>query len=153
MTRRLFADLTTSALIENRIIIQRPVADVFAYINNFANDVQWRGGVRSMTQNTPAVQVGTETHELMHFMGQDYHTDAQITEFLLNSKSSFKSTKATFPINGWRLVEAADGGTRVTMHTEIEISGLMALGAPLLAGMFSRQMRADLVTLKGLLEN
>ncbi len=139
-------------IIENSILIERPGADVFAYINDFNNDVHWRGGVRSMTQSTPMVQVGTETQEILHFMGRDYETRARVSEFAPNSKSVFVSTQGTFPVTGWRQVEAAQGGTRVTMHTEIGIGGLMGLVAPLLANAFSRQMRADLITLKRRLE-
>ncbi|MEO8395311.1 MAG: SRPBCC family protein [Chloroflexota bacterium] len=139
-------------IIENSSIIQRPSADVFAYINDFNNDVHWRGGVRSMMQTTPTVQVGTETDEILHFMGRDYETLARVTEVAPNSRSVFVSTKGTFPVTGWRQVEAAQGGTRVTMHTEISIGGVMGLFAPLLANAFSRQMRADLITLKRLLE-
>nr|AUN37582.1 hypothetical protein [uncultured bacterium] len=141
------------SVMENSIVIQRPVAEVFAYINDYNNDPHWRGGVRTMTQSTPVTQVGTETHELLHFMGSDYLTDAQITEFVPNSKSAFESTKATFPVSGWRLVEAVNGGTRLTMHTEIEIGGLMTLASPLLVTAFSRQMRADLIMLKRILEH
>lgn len=141
-----------SKAIENSIIIERPVSDVFSFISQYENDTRWRHGVSLMTQNTPATQLGTETEEVLDFMGSRYNTRGKITEYVPNSKSAFQSIEATLPVTGWRLVEAADGGTRFTMHLEADLHGAMALFAPLLRAAFSRQMRGDLQTLKHILE-
>ena len=140
-------------VIENSIVLQRPVEDVFAYINQFSNDVYWRKGVTSMTQSTPVTQVGTTTHELLSFMGTAYDTLGEVIEVVPNAKTAYRSTQSKVGVTAWRRVEAADGGTLTTMHTEVDIQGLMALFAPVMAAVFSRQMRADLLTLKRLLES
>ena len=142
--------------IEKRIMIGRSVAAVFAYVSDFKNDVHWRGAVRVMTQSTPTVAVGTETREVLHLMGRDYETLARVTEVVAKRKTTFQGThqgrQGRIDVLGWRLVEVGDDETCLTLHTEITVSGALVLAAPLLAGVFSRQMRADLVRLKRLLE-
>ena len=141
-----------SKAIENSIVIQRPVADVFDYVTHYENDTRWRHGVSVMTQNTPQTQLGTETQEVLEFMGSRYNTRGKVVEYVPNSKAAFQSIEASLPVTGWRLVEAADGGTRLTLHLEPDIQGTMALFAPLLRAVFSRQMHGDLQTLKQILE-
>lgn len=138
--------------IENSIIIDRPLADVFSYISQYENDPRWRHGVSLMKQNTLETELGTETDEVLDFMGSRYNTRGKIVEYVPNSKSAFQSIEGTLPVTGWRLVEVADGGTRFTMHLEPELQGAMVLMGPLRRAAFSRQMRGDLQTLKHILE-
>jgi carbon monoxide dehydrogenase subunit G len=139
-------------VIEHSIDIARPPAKVFEYVSNFANDTQWRSGVKVMSQNPPFTKLNTETHEIMRFMGSDYDTRAKVTEYVSNEKVTSKSTQGQVEFLGWRAVEPIEGGTRLTMHTELGLSGGLATFAPLLVWRFSRRMSGDLNRVRAILE-
>lgn len=139
-------------VIEHSIIIAHPPAKVFAFVSNYANDTQWRSGVKVMSQNPPFTKMNTETHEIMRFVGSDYDTRAKVTEFIPDAKVTSKSTQGAVAFLGWRQVEPVEGGTRFTMHTELGFSGGMATFAPLLVWLFSRRMSGDLNRVKAILE-
>ena len=139
-------------VIEHSIVIAQTPAKVFAFASNFANDTQWRTGVKVMSQNPPFTKLNTETHEIMRFMGSDYDMRAKVTEFVPDVKVTSKSTQGKVEFLGWRAVERTEGGTLFTMHTELGLSGGMATFAPLLVWLFSRRMSGDLNRLKAILE-
>jgi hypothetical protein len=141
-------------VIEHSIVIARQPAKVFAFVTNYANDTQWRAGVKVMSQNPPFTKMGTETHEIMRFVGSDYDTRAKVTEFIPDVKATSKSTQGQVEFMGWRAVEPLEGGssTRFTMHTELGLSGGLAAFAPLLVFLFSRRMSGDLNRVRSILE-
>lgn len=134
------------------IWIDRPVPEVFGYIENYDNDTMWRKLV-SMRQNpSGATSVGTTTHEAIDFLGRRYVTVATITQHVPNAYLAWEATESAFPIAGWRIVEAENGGTRFTEAVTAQLEGVNRLFAPLMVRALRTQMETEVAVLKRLLE-
>ena len=69
--------------VEASIVIQRPADEVFAFVSNAENDLQWRSEVVSMKNlSSPPWGVGTRTVEVAKVLGQQLETTTEITEFV-----------------------------------------------------------------------
>lgn len=139
--------------VQKSIIIALPSAAVFAYVSNYENDSQWRGGILKMEQSPKgAVRVGTVTREVMMAMGQKNETIAKVTEYEPDRRLAFKSIRAEVPVEGWRQVEAVETGTCFTYHLQMDLNGLYGLMSPIVHWMFQTRVEADLKQLKTILE-
>lgn len=140
-------------VVQGSIIINLPVEHVFAYISRYENDPQWRVGVVRMDQSPKgAAQLGTVTREVLKAMGRTNETLAKVVEYEPNSKIAFKSFRAEVPVDGWRAVEAVEGGTRFTYALHMDLNGMYGLVSPIILWMFQTRLDNDLKSLKTVLE-
>ena len=139
--------------VERRVIIGRPLGEVFAFIADQRNASQWQDGlveVRLLTEGL--VGVGTK-HEIVRlFMGQRMEISNEYTEYEFNQKVAFKSTSGPIPFNAAYLTEPVAEGTRLISVVQMQPEGLPAqVEAEMNIGL-SKEMEADLGKLKNLLE-
>jgi quercetin dioxygenase-like cupin family protein len=132
--------------------IDRPAQEVFGYIENYDNDAQWRKVVSMGQTPSGKTGVGTVTREEIDFMGQRYVTVATITRHEPGRLLVWEASESAFPIAGWRVVEAENGGTRFTEVVTAQMSGANRLFAPLMVRALRKQMEAEVAVLKRLLE-
>jgi quercetin dioxygenase-like cupin family protein len=132
--------------------IDRPVREVFGYIENYDNDAQWRNLVSMRQSPSGETRVGTVTREEIDFLGQRYVTVATITRHEPNKCLVWEATESAFPIAGWRVAEPENGGTRFSEAVTAEIGGLNRLFAPLMVRALRKQMQTEVEALKRLLE-
>jgi uncharacterized protein YndB with AHSA1/START domain len=142
------------ARMQSSVVINRPVEEVFAFVAAMENDAQWRLGIAEMDVTTPPpFAVGSETREVLRFLGRTYVTTARCTAYEPHRRVAFRSLTWPQPVAGWRLVEPATGGTRVTHALEAEPVGWLGrLILPLQVAIMRRQMRRESQRLKALLE-
>lgn len=140
--------------VRESITIARPVETVFAFAGDYRNDPQWRAGVTAMTVSPNGeIEPGSTTHEVIHFMGKEYITDAQVLAWKPNQQTAFKSFAASIPVEGERLFERDLTDTRLTYTVTFMPQTLSdQLMVSVLVMMFRRQTRQDLKNLKALLE-
>ena len=101
------------------IVINRPIEEVFAYMNDPANDTQWQSVVvESKVTSEGPVGVGTTGFNVIRFLGRKIEANYEITEHEQNKKSTIKSTSGPIPFTGTRTFESVEGGTRVTESIE-----------------------------------
>jgi hypothetical protein len=132
--------------------IDRPVQEVFGYVENYANDAQWRNVVSMRQEPIGETRVGTVTSEEIDFLGRRYVTVATITRHEPNKRLVWEATESAFPIAGWRVVEPENGGTRFTEVVTSEIGGMTRLFAPVMVRALRKQMQTEVAALKRLLE-
>lgn len=142
------------AQVSENITIERPVEKVFAFAGDYRNDPQWRTGVTEMTVSPDGeIAAGSTTHEVMHFAGKVYVTEANVVVWKRNQQTAFKSIAASMPVEGERLFERGSQDTRLiynlTIHPQTLSEKLMM---PVLTMIFRKQMRQDLKKLKALIE-
>ncbi len=142
--------------VEASIEIKRPVAEVFQFVENPANDSIWRSGMTEGDPDTSGpVGVGTTGREVWRALGREFETTWEITEYEPNQKVAYRSTSGPFEYEGsWRY-EAIDGGTRLSVVldwtlTERELFG--RLPDSLIASVDQKTVENDLRALKRLLE-
>jgi uncharacterized membrane protein len=140
--------------IEVSTVINRPIADVFAFVANFENHPRWAIDFMEVKQLTSTTSgVGTTYNCLLKFPGQIATSKFEITEFVLNQKIAYKGeTAGPAKYKGCFLFESVPGGAKVTSLPQPEFRGLFKLLQPIMSGYIRKNNVAYLNTLQRLLE-
>lgn len=136
------------------VIINRPVAEVFGYMADYNNNVNWQEGVvssRQITAGPPAV--GVEVAYVRQLMGRDIEAKARMIAHEPGSKLRMESKSRIYTYTGGYDFSAVDGGTRVHYRGEIKTGALLGLLGKAVVGRFQKQMEGDLRRLKTMLES
>ena len=139
--------------IDNSVVINRPVDQVFEFVANIENLPEWAGPVLEAKQTSvgPA-SVGTTQSQVGKFLGQRLEISLEVTEHEPNKKISAKSTSGPFPIEVHYTFEPVAEGTRMKMGRHVDPRGFFKLAEPIIARMLKRQAETDISNLKDLLE-
>jgi len=140
--------------IEISTIINRPIADVFAFASNLENNPKWETNfVEVKRTSAQATGVGTTYQCLLQVPGQRTASTFVITEYEPNHKISFKGDRPTSakPV-GSILFESVGTDTKVTALPHPEFGGIFKLLEPVMSGMIRKQNEAHLANLKRILE-
>jgi uncharacterized protein YndB with AHSA1/START domain len=138
---------------EKIITINRPVAEVFAYVSDLPRGPEWQPGlveVRRITEGPDGV--GTQYNGVRKFMGRRMESVIEYTTYELNKKLVFKSISGNSPLVQSFLFEPTAEGTKLTARLEIQTSGLMGLAEPLIASSLKHDVDTNYAILKNLLE-
>lgn len=124
--------------------IKAPVEKVFSFVTDFRNNAMWQNGVIESTQTPDGpTQVGTKVKDKRTFLGQKIEGTYEVTEFVPNKRVSFKSTSGPMQFTFTQTFEPAAGGTKMTMHMEMEAGGLFKLAEGALAGNLKKELDAN----------
>jgi hypothetical protein len=136
-------------------VVNRPAADVFAFVSDFENNPKWQGGMRQCrwTSRTPDV-VGSTYDQVAHFLGRDVVSSFVVVEYEPGHRVKITSTSGPFPITETRTVDPnGPATTRVSALVEGNAGGFFRIAGPLLRLMVQRSVRRDYERLHGLLES
>ena len=141
-------------VIKGTIEVGRPVDEVFAYLAEPKNDLEWARGVEvnELTSEGP-MGVGSKGRRVETYMGRDEYV-WEVTEWKPNELVAIKLESDKFIGHGnWR-TEATDSGTRLTYRFSGSVKNLLfKLLMPLMTMMFKRQIRKDFQKFKEILES
>ena len=140
--------------VEESVRIDRPQAEVWDAIADYAFDAKWRKGLLDMTP-TPAgpPQLGTKVHEVVKNSGREYVADTTVTELEPGVSYRFEGSGTIGGLQGGRRVEPEGAGAALFTYTiELEPRGAMRILRPVLGSMVRSGLRKDLQSLKALLE-
>ena len=116
-------------LTEVSVIIERPVEEVFAFVENPENDPIWRPGVIESGEISRGPKgVGTTGREVYEMLGVRGESTWEITEYEPDRKVSYRSTSGPVTYKGTWTYESVEGGTRVTFAIDWEIAGWDGFG-------------------------
>ena len=137
------------------VLIRRPVAEVFAYMDDIDREREWQPQLLEAEQSPPGpTQVGTRRRYVSDFMGRRLENTYLVTVYepdqrLVCESAPGSALQATSEIQ-W---EAVDGGTLVTMGLEGSPSGaLRFVPGKLLEGVFRKEVESALARVKEILE-
>ena len=135
---------------EHAIELERPAAEVFAFVADFENNPRWQGGMKACRWTSDArAAVGATYVQEARFLGRRIETHFRVTAFTPGTSISIESTRGTFPIQVTRRVEQlGEGRCRVVAHIRGQPTGVLRL----FGGMVQRNVARDYQTLKSLLE-
>ncbi len=136
------------------VIINRPIEEVIAFVDNEANDPLWQSSVlesKKIGSEPPAV--GTTYHAKEKFLGRVIEQDWVVTE-RSSDGSSWKahSTTGPFPMTTSMTMEEVEGGTKVTRVLDIDVGKFFKIASPVVATIATKEIATDLEVLKALLE-
>ena len=135
--------------------INRPVEEVFSYVSTVESQPEWATPPIEVRKDTPGPPKEGDTFTYVaKFLGRRFETPFRITSIEPNRQFSYRATGGPLPDQRWtHTFEEVSGGTRYTMVLEGEPGGFFRLAEPLIQKAVNRQFRADLGTLKDMLES
>jgi len=133
---------------ELEVTIDRPVAEVFAYVTDISNVPEWQESAVSAEW----LDEGRRFGERRHFMGRNAEIELEVTVLEPDRRFDFRAVKAPVKFDIRHTFEAVDGGTRVHVHGEAKLSGALRLAAGMARRQAEHQFRGDFERLKELLE-
>ena len=140
--------------IRGSVDILRPAEEVFAFLSEPNNTLQWETGVVLMELTTEGpMGVGSKGRRVEKQMGTDEGT-WEITEHVPNESLSMTFESGRFAGSGGYKLEPTDGGTRLNYWFIANPRKLLfKILIPLMMPMFRRQIRKDYAKLKAILES
>ncbi len=141
--------------VEESVVINRPLQEVFDYVANRENLPEWSAPIQEVRKETqgPLLEEGARFTTVAKFLGRRFETPFEVSVHEPPRRHTDRSTGGPFPQEYTHIFEeVAGGGTRLTEVTDGEPGGFFRLAGPLLEIAVRRQFRADLETLKDLLE-
>lgn len=141
------------AVIEESILIRRPVDQVFAYATNVTNLTRWVADMVDVEMVSPEpMGIGATFKGANKVMGQRMPWTSQVTQYELNKSWGAVSTSGSTLIEETMFFDSVEGGTKFTAKYNIKLGGVLKLVSPIMANSMRSQTRNNLVTLKKLLE-
>ena len=145
-----------SIIVTNTVEIDRPPADVWAVVSDYATDIRWRKGIVEMTPDVDGPpRVGTRVREVLELAGRTYTTETAVTDVGPGLTYAFTGAGTSGRVSGRRTVApgASEGSARFSYEVELEPDQAMPRAvAPLLARWLRHSMRRDLRRLRRLVE-
>jgi uncharacterized protein YndB with AHSA1/START domain len=139
---------------EQSAIIDRPIAEVFAYVGDQTNTPAWQSGLVEVRRTTDGpLGVGTKHTFVRTFMRRRMEADNEYVAYEPNKLIAFRTTSGPVRLEASYLFEAVPEGTRFTSRIAMDASGFMSLAEPLIAAGLRREMKTAFGVLKSLLEN
>ena len=139
--------------IEHTVVINRPIAEVFAFIAKADNMPRWAKYITDAAQTSEGpVDVGTTCYVVSKMMGMQVKQDFTVTECIPDHVYAARSTSGLVPMESRYVLEEASGATEVRVSTTTDLSGVMKMAGPLLTRKLRKQMREDHENLKQYLE-
>lgn len=138
---------------EAAVDVDAPAAEAWAVLADYARDVEWRRGVRSMVP-TPSgtVRTGTTTAETMRAAGRTLHNDGVVTGVEQGRRFTWRTTSGV-DADGAREVEPlGPDGCRVRVTQRVRPPGPLGLVPGLLRRSLQRGLEADVARLRALVE-
>jgi len=108
------------ALIENRIVIERSLTDVFQKTTDFESYEEWQPGLNSVnvTSGKP-IRAGTILTFRRQFMGGEIFVNADVIDFQRNKRYELKGIHGRFQFT--RAVEFTPGGRETTIYDRMNL--------------------------------
>jgi uncharacterized membrane protein len=132
----------------NRVVIERPRDEVFAFLANAENDPQWRSGIIEMKRQSP-----TRYRQVVAGPGgRRVDADIDVTEHAPPSRLAFTTVAGPVRPRGSYALSDVDGATELTFTLAVELRGPKRLMAPMVRRTMRREV-ARLAELKRVLED
>jgi hypothetical protein len=120
------------------IATPRPLDEVFAYLSDFSNTLEWDPGViEAQRLDDKPVTKGSEFRIVSEFLGRKTSLLYRIVEFDPPWLVTFRGVNSTVVSLDRLTFEYFGGGTQVTYDADLTLKGPFKLADPLLALAFS----------------
>jgi len=141
------------ARVEASVVINRPVEEVFAYVDDEGNAPKWESYILEAEQTSEGPKgVGTTLRGVGQLLGQRIEFTAEITDYEPNRRVTEKISGGPISLEQTLTFEPVEGGTRLTIVGEGETGGSLSMAERIVIRMFQRDVGANLAKLKDILE-
>jgi uncharacterized protein YndB with AHSA1/START domain len=140
--------------VTTRTEIDRPRAEVAAYVSNPDNVTAWYENITSVRwESSPPAKVGSRIAFTARFLGRELAYTYEVREIVADERFVMSTSHGPFPMEttySWE--DTPSGGTRMTLRNRGRPTGFSRMATPMLAAAMRRANRKDLVRLKAVLE-
>ncbi|HEY6277535.1 MAG TPA: SRPBCC family protein [Streptosporangiaceae bacterium] len=138
---------------EITIVIERPVENVFAILQDVSKTPAWTPGLTEVRQIGDApLRVGAQLVYVGSFLGRSYESEASCTEFVANERFASKTTSGPFYLEIDTRLEPVANGTRMATVYRGESHGFFKIAEPIVTRLARKQFETAAVNLKALIE-
>ena len=139
---------------EKSVSIKRSPQEVFDFMNNPANGVQWQSGSQygEWTSNGP-VGVGSTFKAGTKMLGRIIEAELELTEWDPPKRSSIRVTSGPIPFESKNRFEAQGDGTLLTSSFQLELGNFFKIAEGLVGKQIEKTVESDFSALKILLES
>jgi uncharacterized protein YndB with AHSA1/START domain len=140
--------------VEESVEINRSPEEVFDYVANPQNLPEWSGLAIEVKDAPEPLEEGDKFTAVGKFLGRRFETPYERISIEPNRRYTDRAAGGPVPDQDWiyTFEEMPAGTTRLTRAVEGEPGAFFKLAEPLIERVLRRQVRADLETLKDLLE-
>ena len=138
--------------IQANVTISRPLEEVFRFMTNHQNALQWQAGLLEARVTNDVVGVGKTWVDVVQVLGRRIEIASELTDYEEDRVLGFKSISGPIPVTGSYSFEPDGEGTKVTFTLQGEAGGFFKLAEPIVARATQRQWETNLANLKDLLE-
>jgi len=140
---------------ESSITINRPVEEVFAYMQDTEREHEWQPNLREAEQSPAGEQgVGTRRRYVSEFMGKRFENIYVNTIYEANRRVAYRSAPdSDTEAEGELTWEAVADGTRVTMRVAVQVGGMLRfVPKTLIVSLGTKELEDALARVKARLE-
>ncbi len=136
------------------VTIERPLEEVFAFAISPDNATAWYEKIQRVEWKTePPFGVGTRIAFAATFLGKRLEYTYEILELVENTRMVMRALEGPFPMETtYEFAAVGEQRTRMTLRNRGRPAGFSRLLAPVMAAAIRRANRADLASLKAVLE-
>jgi carbon monoxide dehydrogenase subunit G len=137
--------------LEESIVVERPVEEVFAYTTDPAKVPEWQSSALEASADGP-LRPGTTLTEVRKFLGRRIVSRLEVEQHEPPRKFAGRVTTGPVQFRFEQTTEPANSGTRVSVLVEGEPGGFFRLAEPLVERALRRELQTNSATLKDILE-
>lgn len=139
--------------IEEETSIDRPPAEVFAFIADVDNLTRWQSGtVEAALLSEPPLRLGSRFRQVVKAGPWKLQSSGVVTEYSPSEVFAVEAMSGPLDYACSIRLKAAGGGTRVTMRAVAHANGFWRFLEPLFAGDLKKEARSELKTLRNVLQ-
>jgi uncharacterized protein YndB with AHSA1/START domain len=137
----------------NAVDIRRPIEDVFAVLTDVTKTGRWYPAkLEEWWTSPPPHGIGSTRRARTWLLGRPMENDAVVTAYDPPRLAAMRGLSRTAPFEVTLRFEPIDGGTRATVETRFDLSGVMRLIGPLFIPAYDRGWARGLQNLKRIME-
>ena len=141
------------ARIEETVEIKRPTDKVFLYVTEAKSWPKWHSSMLGAEQTSSGqLGVGTTFRGANKVMGRRMPWNSKVTEYVANKRWGETISSGSTLIEEQLTFDSAGAGTKFNQVYDIKVGGFLKLLAPMVISSMRKEMKANLSTLKSILE-
>jgi hypothetical protein len=142
------------ATIDHRLRFEAAPDKVFGYLTDPDKAMVWQASLLEVSFSPEGpMQQGTQITEVRKILGRRMESVVEVTELEPPRLYAGRVHSGPVPWEFRYTFEEADGGTRMDFHLEGQPGGFFRLADPLVVRTVEKQLEADFLTLKEIVES
>ncbi len=138
--------------VEHKVMINRPVTDIFRFMADFNNNSKWQPASMSLDK-AGKVRIGDMVVGHQRVLGRMQHVNADVVDYSPNQRITYKGIMAGLPFTTtYNFNFSGAGGTEVAIATDIRFPWFYFPLRPFVLNGVSSQIATSLQNLKAYME-